>query len=84
MSEPQMPVSLWLAFGLPLAATFAWFILFFLRPRPYVPHPDELDDDPDDEDGDHSPPSSLSESSSAPTAGSSTTAPGTGESGPNG
>jgi hypothetical protein len=81
MTDPQIPLSLWIAFGLPLAATFAWFILFFLRPRPYVPHPDELDAE---EDEDHSPPSSLSESSSIPTAGSSTAAPGTGESGPNG
>jgi hypothetical protein len=78
--EDQVSLLLYAAFGLPLAATLAWIVLYFMKPRPYVPHPDELAD----EDDDQSPLSSLSESSSMPAGGSDTVAPGTGESGPKG
>jgi hypothetical protein len=78
--ETYIPTSFYLALGVPVAATLAFFLLRFLTPRAFVPHPDELDDEEEDQ----SPPSSLSASSSAPAGGSDTTAPGTGESAPKG
>lgn len=80
MNDTYIPPAMYLALGLPVGATIVYFLVYFLTPRPIVPHPDELDDDED-----HSPPSSLSASSSTmPAGGSETTAPGTGESAPKG